>query len=269
MKNLTGKIVLITGGAQGIGRELAFRFVRDKARLVIIDIVQEALNRTTDELRKAGAEVHPYIQDVTDREGVYKLAERVRKEVGTVDVLVNNAGVVWGGDFLTMGDQYLQKTMDINVNAYMWFMKAFMPDMAKRNEGHVVNIASAAGLLGVAGLAVYCASKHAVVGLTESVRVEMKKRHLTGIKFTTVCPSFINTELFAGVRAPWFVPLLTPGRIADRIYAGVKKDKIIVREPFFVKVTPFFKAISPINLFDWYSTQLGIHRAVDNLKRKG
>ena len=266
MKNISGKIVLITGGAMGIGRELAFRFSNDKARLVLIDIVREELEKTAGELRKAGGDIHTYICDVSNRDNIYAMAEKVKKEVGRVDILVNNAGVLFSGEFLTMPDAHLQKTMDINILAHFWTMKAFLPDMVAKNEGHVVNISSAAGLIGVAGLAVYCASKHAVVGLTDSVRLELEKKNIRGVRFTTICPSFINTGLVTGVTAPRLVPLLSVEEIADKIYNAIKKDKIVLMEPLFVKFIPLMKALTARSVFDFFGKLLGVHTATDTLK---
>lgn len=175
MKSVKGKIVLITGGALGMGKELAKMFAKDGARIVLWDLRQADLDATAAELKGMGADVHTYICNVTNRQMVYDTAAKVKKEVGIVDILDNNAGVVFGGRFFNVPDEKLFKTMDVNVNGVMWCTKAFVPDMIKRNDGHIIMMASAAGLIGVPGLAVYCASKHAVVGLSDAIRGEINR----------------------------------------------------------------------------------------------
>ncbi len=266
MKNIAGKVVLITGGAMGIGRGLARHFLKDGARLVLVDINRGELERAAAEMRKDGGEVHTYLCDVSRRDNVYSMAGRVKKDVGPVDVLVNNAGVLFGGDFLALHDDHLQKTIDINLMAYMWMMKAFLPDMAAKNEGHVINIASAAGLFSIPGLSVYSASKHAVVGLTDAVRMEMKKKGKSGVRFTTICPSFINTALVTGVTMPKRERLLSVGEITDKIYAAVKRDAIILKEPFTVRLASVLKVFIPPSLFDRMVEKLGWFTTMDTWK---
>ena len=174
MKDLKDKIVLITGGASGIGKAVALRFAREGARVVLWDVNGDALARTVEEVKAAGGQAHGYRVDVTDAAKVYEAAETVRREVGEVDVLDNNAGVVFGGDFLDVQDEKTLKTMGVNVNSYFWCLKAFLPAMLRRDSGHVVMMASAAGMLGVPGMAAYCSSKHAVVGLADSLRLELR-----------------------------------------------------------------------------------------------
>lgn len=203
MKEIEGKNVLITGGAMGMGRALATRFLQDKANVILIDINSDVLEETVSELRKLGSEVHTYVCDVVYRTKVYEMANQIHTEIGPIDILVNNAGVVIGGHFMDIADKDLQKTMDVNIMSYMWMTKAFLPDMIDKKNGHIVNIASAAGFLGVPGLSSYCASKHAVVGFTESLRLELKKdESLSDIHFTTVCPSYVATGMFEGVKPP-------------------------------------------------------------------
>ncbi|RUS71580.1 hypothetical protein EGW08_020658 [Elysia chlorotica] len=126
---------------------------------------------------------------------------QVKQEVGDVDILVNNAGIVTGTKFLDSPDSMNIKTMDINCNAHFWTVKAFLPAMLKKNRGHVVSLASAAGLFGVSGLSDYCASKFAAVGFDESLRAEIAKMGKTGVKTTVVCPFYINTGMFEGAQS--------------------------------------------------------------------
>ena len=264
MKDINNKKVLITGAAMGMGRALASRFVKDKATVVLIDINSNALKDAASQLREAGGVVHTYVCDVTDRTKVYEMADQIKKDVGTIDILVNNAGVVIGGHFLDVEDKDIQKTMDVNIMAYMWMTKAFLPGMIEKKKGHIVNIASAAGLLGVPGLSSYCASKHAVVGFTESLRLEMlKDESLTDIHFTTVCPSYVATGMFEGVKPPRGTKWLTTEEMADKIYKAMKTDKIVLTVPFLVKLIPVLKTILPSSLFDIAQRLLRVDTSMD------
>lgn len=269
MTDIAGKIVLITGGAMGIGRELARLCVKEGARLVLVDIVRSDLEKTAQELRTAGGQVTTYVCDISKREAVDDTVAKIKKDPGAPDILINNAGVLYGGDFLAMPEDLLRKTMDINIMAHMWTMRAFLPGMIARGTGHVVNIASAAGLFGVPELAAYCASKHAVIGLTDAVRLEMKKQRHRGIRFTTVCPSFVNTTLVTGVSAPRFTPMLSPQAIAEKIVEAVKRDKVTVIAPSSVNLVPILKALLPSRAFDWVTGFLRVHRSMDAWTGKG
>ena len=139
-----------------------------------------------------------YVCDISDREKVYDLAGRVAREFGAIDILVNNAGIVKSHPFLEKPDELIERTIAVNLMAQFWTMKAFLPGMVEKKEGHVVNMASAGGLLGVPYISDYAASKFAVVGLTESLRQEFKLRGLRKVRFTYVCPNTVNTGMFAG-----------------------------------------------------------------------
>lgn len=263
MKDVKGRIVVITGAAMGMGRLLSIKFAQDGARLVLIDVNKDALDKTAAELRKMGVEVFTYICDITDRKKVYEMAADVHKKIGKIDVLVNNAGVVWGAPFVESDDEKLFKTIDVNVNAVMWMMKAFLPDLCEKKSGHVINLASAAGLMGVVNLAAYSASKFAVVGMTEAIRQETKKMGLKDVKFTIVCPSFVATGMFEGVKPPKMTKWLTPERMVDKIYAAFRKDAPLIREPLLVKFVPLLKSVLPANWFDWVANLLGTGKSMD------
>lgn len=266
MKSVKGKLVLITGGALGMGREIAKLFAKDGARIVLWDLRKEDLDKTAEEIKALGAEVKTYVCDVTKREMVYETAEKVKKEMGEVDILDNNAGVVFAGPFLEVPDEKHLKCLEVNINGILWCTKAFLPAMVKRNEGHIIMMASAAGLIGVGGLAVYCATKHAVVGFSDALRAELKKQKIYGVKITIVCPSFVQTGMFEGVKPPMFTPWLTTEGMARRIYKGFLKQKPYVRAPFMVELIPFLKAISHTAILDRVGILLGMDDAVNTWK---
>jgi NAD(P)-dependent dehydrogenase (short-subunit alcohol dehydrogenase family) len=262
MKDVRGRLVLITGGARGMGKLTAEKFVEAGARVALVDISDEELSQTADRLRRRGGEVFTYVQDVTDAKGVYALAERVEQEAGPVDVLINNAGIVQAAPFLELPDDRFRLHFEVNVLGLAWFMKAFLPPMIARGEGHVVNMASASGLLGVPYMAAYTATKWAVIGLTWSVRLELEKLGHKGIHVSTIIPSYVSTGMFEGVKAPLLLPFLKPGKMADKIYDAVINDRLYVREPFMVKLAPLLVGALPDGILDQVLDILGITTGV-------
>lgn len=245
MKEVSGKTALITGAARGMGLALASHFVEDKAKVVLIDINGEALEKAAAQLRNTGGEVYPYVCDVTDRAKVYELADLVHKEVGTIAVLVNNAGVVFGGEFMDVADEHHQKTMDVNIMAYMWVTKAFLPDILEKKEGHLIYLASSAGLLGVNMLSSYCASKHAVIGFAESLRFELMKAGLKDIHITIVCPLYVNTGMFEGTKPPRMFGWLKTEEMCEKIYKAMKKNKPMLIVPGQARIAALSKILPP------------------------
>lgn len=263
---LAGKTVLITGGARGIGLELARMCAADGATVVVADASEANLTHALDDLRATTAQVpkvHGYVHDVTDREGCYALQRRVSEEVGVVDVLINNAGVVHKGDFLDADDRAWSRTVDVNLNGLMWMMRAFMPPMIARRQGHVVNVASILGLAPAGGAAVYCATKHALIGLTEAVRYELIERGATGVDLTIVCPGFTDTGMFHGVKTP---PLFRPVATRDTalaIYRALRKRARMLIYPYRYRFIAQIYALMPHWLWTWVTRVFGVHRAMD------
>ncbi|NXY86376.1 RDHE2 dehydrogenase, partial [Alcedo cyanopectus] len=201
-KNVSNEIVLITGAGSGIGRLLSLKFASLGSVLVLWDINEEGLKETSRLARESGAvRVHHYLCDCSKRQDIYRVADQVKKEVGDVSILVNNAGIVTGKSFIQSPDSLVEKTMEVNIEAHFWTYKAFLPAMMASNHGHLVSIASGAGLVGVNSLSDYCASKFAAVGFAESIDLEMRNMGKTGVKTTIVCPFVIKTGMFDGCTA--------------------------------------------------------------------
>jgi all-trans-retinol dehydrogenase (NAD+) len=188
MTEIAGRNVLVTGAASGLGRLMAQEFAALGGHTILWDVDRENLERVQAELEATtGRPARAHVCDVSRREEVYRAAEQVKRESGPVDVLVNNAGVVSGRRLLELPDEKIELTFGVNTLALFWTAKAFLPDMIGRNRGHVVTIASASGLIGVAQLADYSASKWAAVGFDESLRAELR-RLAPGVRTTVVCP---------------------------------------------------------------------------------
>ncbi|NWZ69026.1 RDHE2 dehydrogenase, partial [Acrocephalus arundinaceus] len=248
-KNVSGEIVLITGAGSGIGRLLAKKFASLGATVVLWDINQEGLNCAARLARENGAgRVHSYVCDCSKRQDVYRVADQVKKEVGDVSILINNAGVVIGKRFLDTPDPLLEKTMDVNTMAHFWTYKAFLPAMIAANHGHLVCISSCAGLHGGSQVSDYCASKFAALGFAESIDEEMRALKKTGIKTTIVCPFAINTGMFDGVKSKWphVLPVLDPEYVAERITRAVRQNQEMLFIPRLVYVLYFLKSFLPV-----------------------
>ncbi|XP_017567925.1 epidermal retinol dehydrogenase 2 [Pygocentrus nattereri] len=250
-KSVAGETVLLSGAGSGLGRLMALEFARLGARVVLWDINEEGNRETATLIRETyGTRAHCYTCDCSHREEVYRVADQVKREVGDVTILVNNAGIVTGKKFLQSPDTLLQKTMEVNTMAHFWMYKAFLPAMIAGNHGHLVSIASSAGLVGVSGLADYCASKFAAVGFAESVGLELLAAGCDGVKTTIVCPFFINTGMFDGANTKWprLMPILEPEYVCRKIVDAVRRDQVLLCLPRSIYLLIALKNILPVKL---------------------
>lgn len=271
--HIKGTNVLITGGASGIGRIMG-RICLEKgaSNLIVWDINQANIDKTEAELSgvkpaEAGVskgQIHSYIVNVSDPQAIKSAYEKVKSEVGEVDILVNCAGIVRGNNtFDKQTVQDIDLTMDINANAPMYVALAVLPDMLRRDRGHICNIASAAGMLGVPKLSVYCASKWAVIGWTESMRVELKQAH-SHVRVTSVAPYFINTGMFDGVNSKVF-PILDPENTAAKIIRAVEVGKSFRGIPFAYHFIRIWQGLLPNFLFDFiFGKVFGVYSVMDH-----
>ena len=193
MKDLSGRQVLVTGAASGIGLECARAFARRGANLVISDVNERALEPVHAEITAAGVQCLAHPCDVANEDSVQELAAKVRSSVGALDVLVNNAGVAFLGGFEETPLSEWRRIYDINVMGIVHCTRAFLPDMRRAGGVRkIVNVASTAGFAPMPNMAAYAASKHAVVGLSEVLAMEL---HDTDISVLVVCPGIINTAI--------------------------------------------------------------------------
>jgi all-trans-retinol dehydrogenase (NAD+) len=266
MKEVKGRLVLITGGASGIGRLMTLDFAGRGARVAVWDINRQNLEAISDEGRKQGLFIKSYVCDVSRREEVYRSAEQLTQELGPVDILVNNAGIVSGKPLLENPDEKIERTMAVNVLPLFWTVKAFLPSMIERNLGHIVTVSSAAGIIGVRGLSDYSASKFAAFGFDESLRMELRHSK-SKVRTTVVCPFFINTGMFAGVktRVPLLLPILKPEYVSHMIVKSVLKNKWVLIMPRFVKAALLLRCL-PAGFIDFVAEFFGINNAMDEFK---
>ena len=265
MTTIEGATALITGGASGIGQLVAERLSRQGATVVIWDLDQARADAAAAEIAaSSGRKAYAYACDVTDREQVYAVADAVRADVGDVDIVVNNAGVVSGRPLLEIPDEKIELTFKVNTLALYWVTKAFLPAMLDHDRGHVVTVASAAGLVGVARQTDYSASKHAAVGFDESLRVELS-HSAPGVMTTVICPYYIDTGMFEGVRTrvPLLLPILKPNAVADRIVKAIEKNHRVVILPPIVRLLPAGRLLPP-RAFDKLMDLFGINASMDH-----
>ncbi len=263
MTEVRDRISLITGGASGIGRLLARELATSGATVVLWDVDEVRLLPVVEELEKlTGRPHHGYTCDVRDRDAVHAVAERVTSEVGDPHVVVNNAGVVSGSRLLDIPDEQILRTFEVNALALFWVTKAFLPAMVAANSGHVVTIASAAGLVGVARQTDYSATKHAAVGFDESLRVELRQV-APGVKTTVVCPFYIDTGMFEGVRTrvPFLLPILKQEDVAKKIAEAIVRDRRVLVMPPAVGLLSVLRVL-PTRMFDWAMDLLGVNESM-------
>ncbi len=264
MTDLNGKTVLITGGARGMGHHMAERFAEEGGRIVLVDVDEEALEETRRELADRGHEVSSFVCDLSERDNIDDLRDRVHREVGPVEVLVNNAGVVRGGKLDEVDDAGDELTFRVNVEAVHWMTKRFLGDLKEADEAHIVQMASAAGLIGVPEQVTYSASKWFVVGFSRALRQELLGDGHDHVGVTIVCPSLVDTGMFEGANAPLLMPFLQPEDVVDSIVSAVERNKLFVKEPFLVKTIPFMKGILPTRAVDFVLDTMGVRGLMKN-----
>ncbi|XP_064875301.1 retinol dehydrogenase 10-A [Oncorhynchus nerka] len=273
-KSVAGQVCVITGAGSGLGRLFAKEFARRGAVLVLWDINSKSNEETAELVReiyreldsespmaKEGAiggleevfpfkpQVYTYVCDVGKRESVYSTAEKVRREVGNVDMLINNAGVVSGHHLLECPDELIERTMVVNCHAHFWTTKAFLPKMLELNHGHIVTVASSLGLFSTAGVEDYCASKFGAIGFHESLSHEIKASDKDGIKMTLVCPYLVDTGMFKGCRIRKeiepFLPPLKPEFCVTQSMRAILTDQAMICTPRIVYMVNFMKSFLP------------------------
>jgi short-subunit dehydrogenase len=249
MTQIRNHTILITGGASGIGKLMGMQALQKGAsKLIIWDINRQNMQQVTAELQKQGRNVSFCEVDITHTGSMQAAAMRVLQETGPPDILINNAGIVVGKPFVEHSFAEMERTLQINVLGAMAVTRVFLPGMIERGSGHIVNIASAASLIPTPRMSVYAASKWAVLGWAESLRLELEALH-KDLHVTTVTPSYIDTGMFAGVKAPWLTPILQPEEAAQAILEAVEKNKILLRKPAIVNLLPLLRGLLPARLF--------------------
>jgi len=265
-KSVEGEIVLITGGGSGIGRLMALKLAKLGAVIVTWDVNTKGNEETVSMIQKIGGTAFAYTVDITNRQKIYAAAEEVKQDVGTVSILINNAGIVSGSALLNTPDEKIIRTFDVNVLAHFWTIKSFMPDMILNKKGHIVNVASLAGYSGSHKLVDYCSSKFAAVGIDDALKVELKVQgHDNYIKTTVVCPYYISTGMFAGVQSK-IIPILEPEFVAESAVRGIITNKPQVIVPWWCTFLVTLKTMVPHKGFLTLSKVFGMNCSMDDFQ---
>lgn len=245
---------------------MAEAFVKKMAaRIVIFDIDLPSLRDSKQKLQNTKVEIIIIQVDLTDTSALQKAVKTLLEDKIDIDILINNAGVVTGKQFAEHTNKDIDKNMQLNIIAPMKITLAVLPEMINRKSGFVVNIASAAGMLSNPGMSVYCASKWALTGWSDSLRLEMEQQK-TGVRVLTVLPYYIDTGMFEGVQSP-VIPILKPKKVVAKIIKSIKNNRIILRMPRIIYILPFVKGILPKRIFDVVvGKYFGIYHSMDKFK---
>ena len=256
--------VLITGGASGIGKMMGRMALQKGARTFIIwDINIAAIEDTRKELSRFG-NVKGYVVDVANNDIVMAAYKKTVEECGDIDILINCAGIITSNKtFDQQTAEEIVRTMNINTIAPMFVTRAMLPDMLRRNSGHVCNIASAGGMLSNPKMSVYAASKWGAIGWSDSVRIELQEMK-SNVHVTTVAPYYINTGMFDGVKSP-LIPILKPEYVSKRVLRAIERNRNFRGIPFGFHFIRFWQAFLPTHVFDFFFGKVcGIYHAMDD-----
>lgn len=264
MTKIKDNCLLITGGASGIGRIMGRMALEKGARqLVIWDINEQSIATTVAEFSKLG-NVKGYVVDVSNDEAIEQAYADTCRDCGAVDILINCAGIVTGNkSFDQQTQRDIRRTMDINATAPMMIALKALPDMIARDHGHICNIASAAGMIANPRMSVYAASKWAVIGWSDSVRIELQESR-SNVHITTIAPYYINTGMFDGVRSRLF-PILDPERTSRKILKAIESNTNFRGIPWSSHFIRFWQGILPTSWFDTIMGRwIGIYSTMDH-----
>ncbi|BBZ65572.1 short-chain dehydrogenase [Mycolicibacterium insubricum] len=256
MNNIAGRTVVITGAARGIGYATAEALLDRGARVVIGDRDRPALDAAVAQLSARGTVTgHPV--DVTAPESFAAFLDAARGDGGRIDVLINNAGVMPVGPFLEQSDQAIRTAVEVNLYGVLTGCRLVLPEMAARRSGHVVNIASVAGLIPVPGQAVYAGTKFAVVGLSAALSDEFAPQ---GVHVSTIMPTFTNTELIAGTHTTAAQQTVEPADVAAAVVKVLDRPTTATSVPGMMRYLAAASSVLPTGARRWLSHRLGNDR---------
>jgi NADP-dependent 3-hydroxy acid dehydrogenase YdfG len=249
-RSIAGKVVAITGGGRGIGRATAAALIAQGSRVAIGDIDAPLAAQTAQEL---GAGTLGLPLDVTDRASFENFVGEAERQLGPLDIMINNAGIMPIGPFVTETDSTAKRMIDINLHGVIYGSKLALERFLPRGQGHLVNVASVAGKAGFPGGATYCATKHGVVGLSEAIRAEVRS---TDIDVSIVMPVVVNTELGSGLRKSRGVKVVEPDDVANAIVEALQTGRTDVFVPRSVQGLFRFMYVVPRGVADVISKVL-------------
>ncbi len=254
-RDVNGRVVVVTGAGRGIGRAIALELAKHGARLALLDLDLASAEAVTEEVTRLGQHARAYALDVSKRADVNATFARIERELGDIDVLINNAGIMWLGPFLEQPLSHDDAQLRVNLDGVVNGLRAVLPRMKERRRGHIINIASVAGRVGAPYAAMYSASKFAVIGLTEAVRAE----HFDfGIDFSYVMPALVRTELIAGAGEPSWPPVASPEDVARAVMDAIRTKKVDLYVPKVARISVILPVILPRFALDWLGRKLKV-----------
>lgn len=268
---LDGKTAIVTGGAMGIGLATVQRLLNAGVTVTVWDINEVAMNNLKSSSQNIQSKLFIHKCDVTDQDRVKEFTQLALQEMGKIDFLINNAGYVKGGGFCEVPTDIWLKTVDINLNSILYTTVNVLPIMRQNNFGHIVNISSASGLLGVADLSVYAATKWAVWGLTESLRYESLNKK-ENIFWSSVHPSYLKNGLFEGAKLNILGNLIVPQIKSHDVIAKaivhdcLNKKKTLVLRPRSLRLALILRGILSDYLFQKLLIIMGVPKSMSNWK---
>jgi NAD(P)-dependent dehydrogenase (short-subunit alcohol dehydrogenase family) len=260
-QSLSGKVVAITGGARGIGKATATALVRKGCRVAIGDLDLALAEQTATEL---GGGTVALALDVTNRDSFVAFLDAAERELGPLDVVVNNAGIMPVTPFAEEPDDSIKRQLDINVYGVIVGTQLASERLLSRNRGHIVNIASAAGKAGIPGIATYSGTKHAVIGFTEAVRGELRD---TGIELSCVMPVTVNTALTEGVSDTLGVKKVEPEDVAAGIVDALEVPRFDVFVPPYLKYTTAAGSLLPRRAREAVARLMGVDKILTGVSK--
>jgi len=259
VKNITGKLAFVTGAGSGIGRATAQALAAAGARVAVTDVSVDTAQQTAASISDAGREARAFALDVSDAEQVAEVARLVQGAMGAPSILVNNAGIAVGGNFLDTSAESWERVVSINLMGVVHCSRAFLPGMvASGQPGHVVNIASMLGYTAARGVSAYCATKYGVVGFSECLRAELAGQQ---IGVSVICPGVVKTNIIASgvleskdhdveerrqaVQAFYEKRNYPPERVAQAIIKAIRKNRAMVPVTPEAWLSFYLKRLSP------------------------
>jgi NAD(P)-dependent dehydrogenase (short-subunit alcohol dehydrogenase family) len=258
---LNGKVVAITGGARGIGKATATALVRKGCRVAIGDIDLALAEQTAEQL---GGGTVALELDVTDRASFATFLDEAERQLGPLDVVINNAGIMPVTPFVEEGDESIRRQLDINVYGLIAGTQLAAERMRPRGSGHIVNVASSAGKAGVPGIATYSGTKHAVVGFSEAVRAELRG---SGVEISCVMPVTVNTALTEGVSDTRGVKKVEPEDVANEIVDALEVPRFDVFIPRSLRFTIAGGALLPRSWREAIARFMGIDKIMTGVPK--
>lgn len=270
-ENVKNSRVLITGAGRGMGALYA-RMASEQgaSHIVLWDVDEVAAQSVAESVSRPGLAVLVVSENLAQLDSIRVGAKLVREFMSTPDILINNAGIVRGAPFWEHdAERDIELTMRINTLAPMWLTNEFAQDMIDESPRpkRILNVASAAGTVANPNMSVYAASKWALLGWSESIRLEFEKHGYSHITVTTFCPSYVSTGMFEGARGPLLTPIMTPQIAADAAWEGMLAGVPVVTKPWTVKLAMALRGVLPARVWDVVGGKFfGIYSSMDEFK---